>query len=77
MHPAWMGALTGLGLGILLYVFDYVSIRKGAAERAMRKHKNQPVELDNTERKRLRSLLMFCLILPPAFALGFWMVSKA
>ena len=75
MHPAMMGALVGLGLAILLYVADYMMIRKSATERARRKHKNQPVELDNTERKRLRSLFMFCLLMPPAFALGFWMVS--
>jgi hypothetical protein len=75
MHPALMGALVGAGLAILLYVADYMMIRKGATERAHRKHKNQPVVLDNTERKRLRSLAMFCLLMPPAFALGFWMVS--
>jgi hypothetical protein len=75
MHPALMGALVGAGLAILLYVADYMMIHKGATERARRKHKNQPVVLDNTERKRLRSLAMFCLLMPPAFALGFWMVS--
>jgi hypothetical protein len=75
MHPAMMGALVGAGLAIVLYALDYMMIRKGATERAHRKHKNQPVVIDNTERKRLRSLLMFCFILPPAFALGFWMIA--
>jgi hypothetical protein len=66
-----MGALVGLAIGVLLLVFDYMMIRQGAAERAKRQHLTV-VTLDNTERKRLRSLFSFCLFLPPALALAFW-----
>jgi hypothetical protein len=65
------GALVGLGISVLLLVFDYMMIRQGAAERAKRQHQTL-VTLDNTERKRLTSLFRFCLFLPPALALAFW-----
>ena len=70
MHSALMGALVGVGVGLLFYVFDYMMLRKHAAERAKKLHRKE--ELDQTERKRLSALLTFCLFMPPAFALIFW-----
>ncbi len=74
MNSAVMGALVGVGIAVVLFVFDYLMIRQGAAERAKRQHQTL-VTLDNTERKRLISLFRFCLFLPPALALAFWVFS--
>ena len=65
------GALVGLGIGVLLLAFDYLMLRQAAAERAKRQHQTM-VAFDSTERKRLGSLFRFCLFLPPALALAFW-----
>ena len=72
MHVAVTGALVGLGLGIVLMLFEYISVKRAAADRAERTH-TKP-RIDATEEKGLRSLLRFCLVLPPAFALGAWMI---
>ncbi len=74
MNSAVMGALVGIGIAVALLIFDYLMIRQGAAERAKRQHQTL-VTLDNTERKRLISLFRFCLFLPPALALAFWVFS--
>jgi hypothetical protein len=63
MHAMWMGALAGAGLAILLYFFEYSSINRALAERAARKHVKK-VDMDGSERARLRNLLGFCLLLP-------------
>jgi hypothetical protein len=42
-------------------------------ERAEKQHK-KVVEFDETDRKRIRSLGRFCLVLPFAFAGFFWLV---
>lgn len=75
MNEAITGGLVGLGIAVFLFVFDYTMIRKNAAERAKRNHLNV-VELDSTEKKRISALARFCFVLPPAFALGFWILSK-
>jgi hypothetical protein len=72
MQMALMGALAGIGLGIVLMLFEYLSIRSAIAERTKRTHRQ--VQMDATEAKRLHSLFRFCLILPPAFALGAWAI---
>ena len=74
MSSVLTGALIGLGVGVVLLVFDYMMIRQGAAERAKRQHQTV-VTLDNTERKRLTSLFRFCLFLPPALAFAFWILD--
>ncbi len=71
MNPLMTGALVGLAAAALLFIFDYMMIKRGALERAKRQHKNVAV-LDGTEKKRIASLLRFCLFLPPVFALVFW-----
>lgn len=73
MHPALTGALAGLGLAIVIYVFDYILVNRNAAERAARLKKR--AELDPTERTALASLLRFLLFLPAAGALLFWALS--
>ena len=70
MHNALIGALVGVAVGVVFYTADYMMLRASAAERGKKRNRSQ--ELDATERKRLRALLTFCLFMPPAFALIFW-----
>jgi hypothetical protein len=74
MHIAVTGALTGLGVAVIVLVGDFVTVRRNAAERA--KRWNKPMALDPTERKGLASLARLCLLLPPAFALVFWLLGS-
>ncbi|MGE5640266.1 MAG: hypothetical protein ACM30H_09230 [Clostridia bacterium] len=73
MHPAIMGALAGLGLAIVIYSIDYMVVSRNAAERAAR-YKRKP-EFEPTEKTALASLFRFLLLLPPAGALLFWVLS--
>ena len=72
MHIAVTGALVGLGLGIVLLMFEYMAVKKAIADRTKRTHR--PSQMDATEHKSLSSLFRFCLFLPPAFALGAWAI---
>jgi hypothetical protein len=74
MNDAIMGGLIGLGISVFLVVFDLMMIRKGAAERAKKNHQ-KVVTLDATERKRIGSLLRFCVLLPLVLAGAFWMLG--
>lgn len=76
MNELITGALVGLGVAVLLFVFDYAMIRRNAAERAKRNHQTAVV-LDSTEKKRIGALLRFCVILPPVLAFAWWAISKA
>ena len=69
-----MGALVGGALAILLYFYEYSSINREAAERAKRKHVRK-VEIDGSERARLKNLLWFCLVLPALGAGIGWMLG--
>ena len=73
MHPAIQGALIGAAIGFLLVAAEYLLRRKGVNDRAARL--NRKAELDVTERRRISSMTRFALLLPAAFALGFWIVS--
>ncbi len=73
MHISVTGALVGLAIGLLLLAGDYVMLRQAARERAKKQHKTV-VEFDGSERSRLRSLLTFCVILPPVLAAAFWAI---
>ena len=54
--------------------FEYSSINRAAAERAARKHVKK-VEIDGSERSRLRNLGWFCLILPAIGAGLGWLLG--
>ena len=69
-----IGALVGAALGVLLYFFEYSSINREAAERAKRKHVKK-VEIDGSERVRLRNLGWFCVILPALGAGVGWLLA--
>jgi hypothetical protein len=73
MHIALQGALTGLVIGVVMLAGDFLVLRGSARERAVKHHKTVP-EFDSTEKARIRSLAMFCVILPPIFAIAFWMI---
>jgi hypothetical protein len=70
MNPALHGALIGLGIGAFLFVAEYLLLSKGVSERA--KKLNRKAEFDETERRRIASMMRFALLLPPAFAFVFW-----
>jgi Na+/H+ antiporter NhaC len=75
MHPAISGAITGVIVAVLLFLFDYMMLRRSAAERAQKNHKTR-VEFDQTERSRVASLVRFIVFLPVLFGIGNWMLSK-
>ena len=72
MNMAITGALVGAGVGLFLFVAEYLSVRSGALERAARKQ--QKYEFEDAERRRIASNARFCLCIPPAFAAFFWLV---
>jgi hypothetical protein len=72
MHPALQGALIGLAIGVVLTVVEYLFVKKAVEERAVARHKKP--EFDPTDKKRITSILNFSLFLPPAFAIGFWLI---
>ena len=72
MHIALQGLLIGAGLGIVLFMFEYVAAHKSADARA--KHQAKKKELNQDERARIISIMRLAFILPIGFAIGFWWV---
>jgi len=72
MNIAWQGALWGLGLGVVLVAIEYMFVKKAVEERAVQKH--QKPEWDGQDRARIRAVAGFAVFLPPAFALGAWLI---
>jgi flagellar biogenesis protein FliO len=72
MHPAIEGALVGAGVALFLVGTEYLLLKKAMNERAQRFKRK--AEFDITERRRIGSMTRFALVLPPAFALGFWIL---
>lgn len=68
MSVATVGALAGLGVGILMVMFEYFMLKRLAERRAVQKGKKKP-EFDATERKQMFGTFKFALFLPPGFAL--------
>jgi hypothetical protein len=73
MHPAMKGFLVGLAISAVLIAIEYFMVKKAVAERAAAKH--QKPEFEPTDRARVRAVINFCLFVPPAFALGFWLLD--
>ena len=73
MYIALQGALIGLGVALFLIAVDYLHLRGLARERAVRRH--VPAKFDDIERRRLASIVRFCIFVPPAFAIFFWLLS--
>lgn len=74
MNPWLEGALVGAGIGLFLYVAEYMILRGHMNERARRYKK--PAVLDQTERKRLRAVASFAVLMPFVFSFVFWVFSK-
>lgn len=73
MHPALQGFLVGLAVAFFLIVFEYLMVKKAVQERAQATHRKP--EFEPTDRSRIRAVVNFCLFVPPAFALGFWLLD--
>ena len=73
MHPAMQGFLVGLAVSAFLIAIEYIMVKKAVQERATLKH--QKPEFEPTDKNRIRAVVNFCLFLPPAFALGFWLID--
>lgn len=74
MHPALEGLLVGAGLAALLLFGEYYLQRKAAVERAQQT--KRAVDLDADQRKRISSMARFCLFIPPAFAVFYWLIFR-
>lgn len=72
MNITLTGALIGTAVAASLFTADYLMLRAGATERAKKMHRK--FQLDGTERERIASIARFCICVPPAFALIFWIV---
>jgi len=72
MNPVIQGALIGLGIGVFLFIFEYMALNKQVNERA-KKYNKTPV-FDVTERRRLATIRNFVPILVIGFAAGFWII---
>jgi len=73
MHPALKGALIGLGIAVFLIWIEYTMVKKAVRERAS--PSNPKPTFDAQDRNRVRAVVNFCLFLPPAFALGAWLID--
>ena len=65
-------ALVGLAIAVFLVVVEWVNVNKTAKERGVARHK--PPELEPEERIRVRQVITFSFFIPPAFALGAWLL---
>ena len=73
MHPALTGALIGFVVAAILIVVEYVMVKKQVQGRASPSNPNPQFEAE--DRNRIRAVVNFCLFLPPAFALGLWLID--
>ena len=72
MHPALQGGLIGLGIGIALFIFEYLALNKSVNERA--KKYNKAPQMDITEKRRLATVRNFIPMLAIGFAAVFWII---
>jgi hypothetical protein len=72
MPVALQGFLAGLGLAIVLVVFEYVAITREVAERSKRVAKK--VDWDSNQKSRMRGMVNFGIVLPIGGAVGAWWI---
>jgi hypothetical protein len=72
MHIALQGALVGLGIGVFLTLFEYLMLKKNVEERAKRLHRK--AEFEEIEKRRIKAVMRFAVLLPIAFAAGAWLI---
>jgi hypothetical protein len=74
MESAIQGAVLGAVVGLVLVMFEYIMIKKAVDERAKRYHRK--AEFDQTEKKRIHTVIRFAFFLPIGFAAGAWLIFK-
>ncbi len=71
----WLqGFLIGVGLSVVLIVFEYTAINRELAERSKRLAKK--VEKDSNQISRMRGMITFGMVLPFGCSIGAWLISK-
>ncbi len=73
MHPALLGGLIGFGVAVLLIFAEYMFVKKQVQERASPTNKHP--QFEQADRNRIRSVVNFGVFLPPAFAVGAWLLD--
>jgi hypothetical protein len=74
MHPAVEGLIIGAILAAVLLGAEYWLQRKEAIDRAQRL--KRAVALDEDQRRRIATMARFCIFIPPAFALAWWLMYR-
>jgi hypothetical protein len=72
MHIALQGALWGLLVGVALIAIEYIFVSKSVEGRTS--PTNPRPKFEEMDRKRIRSVVSFSVFIPPAFALGAWLI---
>lgn len=72
MNIVVQGALIGVAVGVFLVIFEYYAVKRSVEERATLRQKKP--EFEPTDRKRIQTVLNFSFFIPPAFALGAWLL---
>ena len=71
----WLqGFLVGVGLSVVIIIFEYMAIKREVAERSKRVAKK--VDWDSNQVSRLRGVMTFGAILPFGCSIGAWLISK-
>ena len=74
MNIFLQGFLIGLGLSVVIIVFEYMAIQREIAERSKRIAKK--VDWDSNQVSRLRGVITFGAVLPFGASIGAWLISK-
>jgi hypothetical protein len=74
MNIFLQGFLIGLGLAVVLIVFEYSAIKREVAERSARVAKK--VDWDSNQYSRMRGMITFGVALPFGCSIGAWLISK-
>jgi hypothetical protein len=72
MQAALEGLIIGAILAAVLLGAEYYLQRKEAVDRAQRL--KRAVELDADQRRRISTMARFCIFIPPAFAVAWWLM---
>ena len=72
MHPALEGLIVGAALAAILLGAEYYLQRKEAVDRA--KRLKRAAALDGDQRRRISAMARFCILIPPAFAVAWWLL---
>jgi len=74
MQQALEGLIIGAILAAVLLGAEYWLQRKEAVERAQRL--KRAAVLDDDQRRRISSMARFCIFIPPAFAVAWWLMFR-